>query len=197
METYQIDDTHRLIAEVDETLYSVFDILGDGWNICTTNCADRLAPINYGSLFHELQEIKMNFDYYDKQHLAHLIKLYLSIKGIAYKEVSLRGYSQGEWHDVIVYNTSAADDASWLNDASSFESLRAWYRGDVYAVKSQKLTKLVDVDEVRENFINGNLDEFLTSAVIREEWEDVDYLFGVLLTDDYGLANLTNEMNLD
>lgn len=176
-----IDDTHRLKALPSNDYFEMVDVLGDGWNVYTLNCADRLSPINCGWLNDELKSINRRYEFFARDYQAHLIKVYLAIKGVEYREISLRGYSQGEWHEVIIYSDKAGNDASWMDDRECLEPLRAWYRGDVFDVIAEKLTTWQNVETMET----------------KTTWEEVSRLGGVLLTDNYGLANLTNELELD
>lgn len=175
---HNINETERLRAVICTHNWELPEILGDGWNVFTIAKADRLSPINYGSLTDELNEIYERFYYQATSYRAHLVKLYLSIKGIAFKEISLRGYSQGEWHQVIVYNDDAGNNADWMNDAEAIDPLRAWYRGDIFDVIAEKLVIYTQLQ---------------TGATV-EQWEEIDRLGGVILTDNYTLANLTGEL---
>lgn len=176
---HNINETERLRAVICTHNWELPEILGDGWNVYTLANADRLIPIKCGSLTDELDEVNGRFDYLVRSYRAHLIKLYLSIKGIAFKEISLRGYSQSEWHDVIIYNDDAGNSADWMNDADAIDPLRAWYRGDIFDVIAEKLVIYTQLQ---------------TGATI-EQWEEVDRLGGVILTDNYTLANLTGELS--
>lgn len=174
--THNIDETHRLVASHDCCNWSLEDILGDTLNIHTTRCSDRLCEINSGNLKDELKSVANRF--HDE---AHAVKLYLAIKGIAYTEITLRGYSQGEWHEVIIYNNEAGESSEWLNDRASFDELRAWYRGDVFRVESQQL-------ETYANTRNGQT---------LERWETIDSTSGVILHDESNLALIAANCDLE
>lgn len=178
---HQIDETTRLVAYPDFANWDLFEILGDGWNIETISCADRLAEINYGIFKDELGSIKKRLDYALDSYRGHALKLYLSIKGVAYVEKLLRGYSQGEWHEVLIYNSNREESADWLKDSKSFDELRAFYRGDIFAIESQKL-------EIYTNLRNGD---------ILEKWEMVDCRSGVLINDEADLASIAADNELE
>lgn len=178
---HEIDETTRLVAYPDYTNWDLFEILGDGLNIETISCADRLTEINYGTFKDELGSIKTRLEYAFDSYKGHALKLYLSIKGIAYVQKVLRGYSQGEWHEVLIYNSSPDEPSEWLHDEKSFEDLKAWYRGDVFTIETQKL-------EIYTNLRNGDL---------LEKWETIDSRSGVLITDETELAHLANDYELE
>lgn len=175
---HNINETERLRAVICTHNWELPEILGDGWNVFTIANADRLSPINYGSLTDELEKIAERFVHYDYETKIHALKLFFAIKGIANKAISLRGYSQGEWHDIIIYNDNAGDSAEWMNDADAIDPLRAWYRGDIFDVIAEKLVIYTQLQ---------------TGATV-EQWEEIDRLGGVILTDNFTLANLTGEL---
>ena len=81
---------------------------------------------------------------------------YLKQAGIPFIQKTLRGYSQSEWHDVVIY---AIDKGITLeNLEAEFESIDAIYKGDVF--------RLVVEQRVIYTADNGNT---------IERWEDADY----------------------
>lgn len=179
--THQINETTRLVAYQDLLSWDFDETLGYGWNIETISCADRLAEINYGVFKDDLAQVKKRFDYGFNSQIAHALKLYLSLKGVAYIEKVLRGYSQGEWHQVLIYNSTPDESADWLNDPNSFRPLETFYRGDIFVVETQKL-------EIYTNLTNGD---------ILERWEMVDSRAGVLIGDESELPDLIAAYELE
>ena len=58
---------------------------------------------------------------------------HLARKGFECQFLALRGSSQGEWHDVVIYWPKSC------NYRDTWEELREWYRGMVYDVSLEEL----------------------------------------------------------
>ena len=175
---HEIDETTRLAASYDDTRYALADIAGDGLNVFVVSQPSRMMDFSSGNLTGILETIR---DTYTGDTLDHALGLFFAGAGIAFKRVSLRGYSQGEWAEVIVYNSAPEDPAEWLEDPAAFDDLRRWFAGDIYRVDLQKL--------VIYTAPNGNT---------LEVWETQDdkSAFGVPLSWDSNLAQIAAELDL-
>ena len=90
---------------------------------------------------------------------------HLARRGYACEFLALRGYSQSEWHDVVIYWPDTMDlTGQW-------DELRAWYCGDVFSIHLEEL--------VHYYGYNGRH---------LEQWETVDAVGRVILTDNYGFT---------
>lgn len=175
---HEIDETTRLAASYDDTRYALADIAGDGLNVFVLLQPSRMMDFSSGNLTDHLELIR---DSWQPERVNHALALYFGIVGVAYKRVTLTGYSQGEWAEVIVYNSSPEDPAEWLEDPAAFDDLRRWFAGDIYRVDLQKL--------VIYTAPNGNT---------MEVWETVDEksAFGVPLSWDSNLAQIAADLDL-
>jgi hypothetical protein len=90
------------------------------------------------------------------------IRKHLTRAGYDCTFAQLRGYSQGEWLDAVIY-AKAGDVGDW---AATVDEVDAWFRGDVYTVTLERL-------------------EVYTSTSGNEltQWETIDALGGVILTE--------------
>lgn len=95
---------------------------------------------------------------------------YLKRRGYDVAEVSLAGYSQGDWADVLIWAKPNPDGTSWL--PGLIETVQQWFRGDIYTLIHERAVDYVRTDNREAD------DPDLT------EWEMVDSLGGCYI-DDY------------
>jgi hypothetical protein len=84
----------------------------------------------------------------------------------------LRGYSQGDWANVVIY-ANAGDITDW---AGIVPEVNAWFRGDIYSLHLERL-----------EVYTSNSGNELT------QWETIDQTGGVILTDGLTIE-LANEI---
>ena len=96
------------------------------------------------------------------------ISKHLSRAGMNYQFVSLRGYSQGDWAEVVIYAES--ETVGNLNGAA--DELRAWFRGDIFTITLETLKTYTAPDG-----------ETIT------RWEIVDSCGLIVISDNYGTKN--------
>ena len=96
------------------------------------------------------------------------ISKHLSRAGMTYQFVSLRGYSQGDWAEVVIYADS--DTVGNLNGAA--DELRAWFRGDIFNITLETLKTYTAPD-----------------GETLARWEIEDALGGMVISESYGLKN--------
>jgi hypothetical protein len=96
------------------------------------------------------------------------ISKHLSRAGKTYQFVSLRGYSQGEWAEVVIY----ADKEVTENLNGAADELKSWFRGDIYNItlETLKTYKAEDGESLAR-------------------WEIEDALGMMLISDSYGIKN--------
>lgn len=167
--THELTDTTRLAAYYDDAAYEWHEVTGEGLHMYTLDIARNYFAMNAGPCTDDLDRLTRNLD---RDLHERAIGLYLYLSNRTYKRLSLRGYSQGEWAEVIVY-ADAGDDGKWLESPNATSELEAWFRGDVYTVAHESL-------EVYTNLKNGDL---------IERWEVVESCGMVTLSDKYTLAD--------
>ena len=96
------------------------------------------------------------------------ISKHLSRAGMNYQFVSLRGYGQGDWAEVVIY--AEADTIGNLNGAA--DELRAWFRGDIFNITLETLKTYTAPD-----------------GETLARWEIEDALGGMVISESYGLKN--------
>ena len=96
------------------------------------------------------------------------ISKHLSRAGMTYQFVSLRGYSQGDWAEVVIY----ADGETIGNLNGAADELRAWFRGDIFNITLETLKTYTAADG---------------ESLAR--WEIEDALGGMVISESYGLKN--------
>jgi hypothetical protein len=104
------------------------------------------------------------------------IRKHLTRAGFDCTFAELRGYSQGEWLDAVIY-AKAGDVGDW---AATVNEIDAWFRGDVYTVTLERL-------------------EVYTSTSGNEltQWETIDALGGVILTEPLTLELAKELLEID
>jgi hypothetical protein len=99
---------------------------------------------------------------------------YLTGLGVPHLFYELKGYSQGEWNDVVVYGTKGDLGLDDLN--SLMESVDTYYKGEVYLVHIEK-AKVYTADD-GSTLVEWVQDEdYAYTEVIQEFFElDKDYV---------------------
>lgn len=153
--TLEISETERVAVYQDEYSHPVEDFVGDELGIFTLHKAQWLHSIEQGTetaLLHRLMD-KVNRD---QEQSA--IGKYLATAGFDYRFVSLTGYSQSEWADVVIYGRG-----DWVHN--SMDTLLAWFRGDIYSLAHERLVTFTSPDSDR----------------VIKSWETIDSIGGVML----------------
>jgi hypothetical protein len=183
----ELTETSRVAAYVDDyPIDGPFD-----WGtlfVQTLRHANGMAELTSDDGHREpIKEILHNnpftsFDGYSREQLdkrneweRDAITKHLTRAGLECRFVELRGYSQGEWLDGVIY---ASPD--YIGDwAGIIAEVQAWYRGDVYTIALEEL--------ITYKAANGNL---IT------QWESVDAIGGCILTEQLTLDNVKNYLSI-
>lgn len=168
-EIIEVDDNWRYAKYVD---YSGFDYLTewdhDGWGMFTISQAERLRGLELDT-FRINDRLRAVMEWHghswnDKRAETELGKA-ISRAGYAYKFVDLQGYSQGQWHYVVIY----WDTNNLTSPDGVLGELEAWYCGEVYTVALENKVTYSEVGGDREIV----------------EWDAVESIGCVLFYDDY------------
>ena len=153
--TLEISDTERVAVYLDEDYFPVEDFVGDELGIFTLHKDRSLSNIERGEHSAALHEL---MDRVNRDQEESAIGKYLSLHNLHYKFVSLRGYSQSDWADVVIYG-----DEPWtlLNE----DSLKSWFRGDVFTLCHEKLATFTSAD----------------TDLVLDKWITVDSIGAVML----------------
>lgn len=134
---FEVVDGFRVRVEQSDCEYTLEELIGDDAGVQSIMVADRLAPIRTNDEVVDVVERAVeSFHYYSHQFSyqskrERVIGAWLGASGYLYEFVSLRGYSKGEWADVVVYVKDDYETSSeYLKGV--VQTVRAWFRGDVY-----------------------------------------------------------------
>lgn len=168
LEPLVINDTTRVKAYYDSDSYSLDYVVGDELGVYTLDISRGYKNIEQGDLTGQLAELQ---DRLTRDQWESGIGKYLALAGMNYKFVSLRGYSQGEWAEVVIYTDEDYDLKS------SAEALDTWFKGDIFTVCLEKLHTYT---------------EHSTGQTI-ERWEVEDSIGCITFSDDYTLETVAND----
>jgi hypothetical protein len=124
-----------------------------------------------------------SFDGYSRDRLTKrdnwreaAITKHLTRAGFDCHFMELRGYMQGEWHDIVAY-AEAGDITDW---AGYEREIEAWYRGEVYWLALERL----------ETYRNENGNTIT-------QWETGDTIGGIYLLDGLTRELASEFFNID
>jgi hypothetical protein len=111
------------------------------------------------------------------------ISKHLSRAGMNYQFVSLRGYSQGDWAEVVIY--AEAETIGNLNGAA--DELRAWFRGDIFNITLETLKTYTATDG--ESLARWEIEDAVGGMVISKSYgeKNGDIDWDTLALDAFGL----------
>lgn len=163
LEPVMLDDKTRAVAYYDQSQVPLADVIGEDFGVYTISNARWHNHITQGPLTDDLNRLSRAREYYDwdDDRFQRAIELYLAFRGLNHQFLTLQGYSQGEWHEVVVYGDYELKD--------SIRTLRDWYRGDVYVIALETLHVYT---------------EEATGQTI-ERWEIEEAIGAVILDDEY------------
>jgi hypothetical protein len=116
------------------------------------------------------------------------ISKHLNRAGMNYQFVSLRGYSQGDWAEVVIY--ADGDTIGNLNGAA--DELRAWFRGDIFNITLETLKTYTAPDG--ESLARWEIEDAVGGMVISKSYgeKNGDIDWDTLALDAFGL-DITKE----
>jgi hypothetical protein len=111
------------------------------------------------------------------------ISKHLNRAGMNYQFVSLRGYSQGDWAEVVIY--ADGDTIGNLNGAA--DELRAWFRGDIFNITLETLKTYTAPDG--ESLARWEIEDAVGRMVISKSYgeKNGDIDWDTLALDAFGL----------
>lgn len=153
--TLEISPTERVAVYYEEDYQPLEDFVGDELGIFTIHKDRHLSNIEQGEHSAALHEL---MDRVNRDQEESAIGKYLSLHNLHYKFVSLRGYSQSDWADVVIYSEH---EYALLNE----DTLKSWFSGDVFYLSHEKLITFTSPFSDR----------------VIESWETLDSIGGVIL----------------
>jgi len=171
IEPLVINDTTRVKAYYDEDSHSLDFIVGEDLGVYFIRPTRSYDRHNQGDYTEQLTELNYKVRYHNNTDMVEsAIGKYLALAGMNYKFVSLRGYSQSDWADVVIYTDEDYDLKS------SAEALDTWFKGDIFTVCLEKL----------ETYTSS-------SGNTIERWELEDSIGQVIFSKDYTLENVISD----
>ena len=139
VDPYEFTPTDRINLYYDTDQYDLEWIIGEEVGVYTIDIARNFHPIEQGErtkdLDRLLRNLKSGFRTDWRERKARAIELYMNLAGLEYKLVSLRGSSQSDWAEVIIY----ADPDDRVDLESCAEAMNDWFSGEVYTIVHEKL----------------------------------------------------------
>lgn len=134
-EQIELKNGQRLALWPEYGPVALEDVLGDLVSYQTIDIARNLLAISTddehsGPISEIVARLRDDTDAMEKAIGKHLTRA-----GMSFEFVSLRGYSQGEWAEIVIY-APAETITEWAGVANDF---KAWFRGDVFDLELQTL----------------------------------------------------------
>lgn len=126
IETIVIDENNRVKVYFEN---DVSDLWDECANIISLDVARGYSEINQGERSSELDSLISEINYNtgkSRRDLENEITTHLSRAGYNTRRVTLQGYSQGEWADVIIYGDYPLEN--------TIKYVKNIWRGDVYCL---------------------------------------------------------------
>lgn len=165
----EFGNDNRVSVYYDESSYTHDEILGDGFGIYTLAIDRQYRNIESGELTDDLNRLTNRV--YREQYESAIGK-YLNLHGKNYQFLDLQGVSQSDWAKVVIYA-----DEDFINTREFRNSLRAWWRGEIYTL----------VHEQRETYTSADGSKTL------EQWESVDAIGAIMADSETELIELAHE----
>jgi hypothetical protein len=167
----QISETERVKLYFDENCYDLMDAVGDSFGVFTVDIARGFSYIEQGEYTDALNRFRRRT--HGRDQLQRAIELYLSLAGMNYEYVSLRGHSQGDWADVIVYGD--------YDLTGTIQALRDWFSGDIFVIAHEKLHAYAEIGNPENNYTQWELEDAIGNVMLSK-----DYTFEQASHDHFG-----------
>lgn len=163
LETIPLGDNYRYARYTDNDYFDYLAEYDHVFSLYSMDYPGRLGKIELDT-YHANSDLDVMLNYRggigdDNETAA---RKHLARRGYSCEFLALRGYSQGEWHDVVIYWPDTMDLTK------QWDELSAWYRGDVFTIHLEQLVHY-----------------YGTNGRHLEQWETVDAVSQVIFTDDY------------
>jgi hypothetical protein len=144
VDPFEFTPTDRINLYYDTDQYDLEWIIGEEVGVYTMDIARNFNPIEQGKrtkdLDRLLRNLKSGFRTDWRERKARAIELYMNLAGLNYHYATLRGHSQGDWAEVIIY--SDPDDRVDLESCA--EAMNDWFAGEVFTIVHEKLHTYTD-----------------------------------------------------
>lgn len=183
---HELNENERLALYQETGSYSYDEILGDFVSVQTVNISNRYSPLStndgHAAAIREIVERLGS----DTETTESAISKHLTRAGLSFKFVSLTGYSQGDWADIVLYAENVED---WRPIVAEWQAV---WRGEVFTLAHEtlKVYTAADGDQVGEWVTNDSfsfipLTDYYGFKGISPDWQ-------TLANDHFGIT--INEM---
>jgi hypothetical protein len=174
----EISDTERISVYLDIDSYGMDWIVGDELGVYTIDIARNFHQIEQGDRTSDLDRLMRNLgnDYRTdgRERRLRATELYLTMAGLNYKQVSLRGSMQSDWAEVIIYGNDMDLD-------SCVEGLQAWFSGEVFTIAHEKLATYTHATDPDRTIERWEIEDSIGCLVFSK-----DYTFDIAADDHFG-----------
>jgi hypothetical protein len=170
--TYEktLNSEQRLVLRPDYWHPAYEEILGDFIGVQTLSVARGLSDIQANDKHREpIAAIIDRLGRYEEETKTAIGK-HLTRAGLVYEFVSLRGYSQGDWAEVVMYG----DKEFFGNLRTEANTLDAWFKGEIYHFTLENLKTYTAED-----------------GETLGRWEIEDSLGQIVISDSYGIKDFS------
>ncbi len=169
IKVFELDDNTRITAYYDNYPYDLPELVGDNFGIQTLNISKDYREINFSDEVMDIVErVKNSVNYFThnnyQEKRERILTFWLSRRGYCFEFITLRGYSQSDWADVLVYTKL---DQEYLNHRIS--ELKDWFRGDVYLVAVER--KKVFTASDGETLERWDIEDSVSGVLVDNESE--------------------------
>jgi hypothetical protein len=183
--TYEktLNNEQRLVLRPDYWHPAYEEILGDFIGVQTLSVARGLSDIQANDKHREpIAAIIDRLGRYEEETKTAIGK-HLTRAGLVYEFVSLRGYSQGDWAEVVIYG----DKEFFGNLRTEANTLDAWFKGEIYHFTLENLKTYTAEDG--ESLGRWEIEDTLSQIVISDSYGIKDYSidWDTLALDCFGL----------
>jgi hypothetical protein len=164
----ELENGERLALWPELGLVAREDVIGDLVNIQTLEIDRHLHPISTDDEHQRPIAEILEAHHGDRDAQKTAISKHLDRAGLSHAFVSLRGYSQGDWAEIVVYS----DSDLITNWRGVKDDLNAWFRGDVFFFELQTLKTYTAED-----------------GTTLARWDTEQHTGLVLISDSYGMKD--------
>lgn len=154
--------------DLDDYLYENIGVLAYRWPKLDYQIDEPIK--NQFDISESLNRLIQRFSQHPQIVLESALSKALYLGNYDYQFATMRGYSQSEWSDVVLFMEKSGDSKEQLDAAKKI--VDAWFKGDVYCVARQFYT----------TWRNDRGDEKMS-------WEYDDVVAGYLITSDYSIED--------
>ena len=183
--TYEktLGNEQRLTLRPDFWPIAYEEILGDLISVQTLSIARGLSEIQTRDKHRDqVARIIEKLGRYEEETKTAIAK-HLTRAGLVYEFVSLRGYSQGDWAEVVIYG----EKEFFGNLRLEAITLDAWFKGEIYTMTLENLKTYKAEDG--ESLGRWQIEDTLSQIVISDSYGIKDYSidWDTLALDCFGL----------